>query len=155
MNSPKQEASVIEIRDAALDQTAIREQIAKALSTRDYLQNVAQVGPQSLYPGHTAVSLPSSTGTETLNRLLIDLAAHKPLQEHSFTSGVPLLGPLIVAFRRAWNSVSTRWYVLPLMHQQATLNRHLQLVINELAQQQELNTQRIAKLEARLQKEER
>jgi len=152
MKSPAQESSVIEIRDSALDQTAIRKQIAEAIASRNYSQDVAQVGPEALHPDHTAVPLSSS---ETLNRLMIDLMAQKPLHERPFASSTPLIGPLIVAFRRAWNSVSTRWYVLPIMQQQAELNRQLLLVINEMAQQQELDTRRIAELEARLQKEEK
>ena len=48
-------------------------------------------------------------------------SAHKSLVEKSrvverpFTSNVPLAGPFIARFREAWNSVSTKWYVRPLL----------------------------------------
>ncbi len=44
------------------------------------------------------------------------------LREHRFHSDVPLVGPLIARFREAWNDVSTRWYVRPLIEQQNALN---------------------------------
>lgn len=46
-----------------------------------------------------------------------------------FHSGVPILGTLIVWFRNIWNSVSTRWYLAPLIAQQSEFNH---LVVQEL-----------------------
>ncbi|WP_420645712.1 hypothetical protein [Candidatus Leptofilum sp.] len=152
MRSPEEAAALIDIQDATIDQSAIQQRLAEALATRSRWQNVAEIGPDSLRPGKTAVHLAS---TETLNRLMIDLMAQEPLHERPFTSNVPLFGPLIVAFRNAWNSVSTRWYVLPIMQQQIQINKQMQLVINELTQRQELDARRIAQLEARLNKEEK
>ena len=147
MKSPEQQSSVIEIRDSALDQAAIRKQIAAEIASRDYFQDVAEVGPEMLHPGKRLVSFSS---TDSLNRLMIDLMARKPLHEHPFSSNVPLIGPFIVAFRRAWNWLSTRWYVLPIMQQQAELNRQMMLVLNELVQRHELDARRITELETHL-----
>ena len=44
------------------------------------------------------------------------------LAEQPFTSGVPILGRFIAAFRAGWNNVSTRWYVRPMAHQQTLFN---------------------------------
>jgi hypothetical protein len=44
------------------------------------------------------------------------------LEERPFRSRVPLVGPLIAAFRAAWNNVSTRWYVRPMADQQTLFN---------------------------------
>ena len=44
------------------------------------------------------------------------------IQERPFVSHMPLIGPLIVRLREAWNRISTKWYVLPLIHQQNELN---------------------------------
>ena len=52
------------------------------------------------------------------------------LAERPFASGVPVLGPLIAAFRTAWNNVSARWYVRPLAHQQSLFNL---VTVDELA----------------------
>ncbi|WP_420629578.1 hypothetical protein [Candidatus Leptofilum sp.] len=150
MRSLEEEAARIEIQDSAIDQTAIHQRLADALAARSSWRDVAQVGPESLRPGKTAVYLAT---TETLNRLMIDLMAQEPLQERPFASNVPLLGPLIVAFRNAWNWMSTKWYVLPIIQQQAEINRKLLLTVNELAQRQELDAQRIAQLEAHLKEE--
>jgi len=152
MRTPEEEAATIHIPDPALDEAAIQARIADALATRSYPPDVAHIGPKKLRPEHTAVAQAS---TETLNRLMIDLMAQEPLHEKPFTSNVPIFGPLIVAFRTAWNSLSTRWYVLPMMQQQARLNQQMLLVLNELAQRHELDTQRIAELEARLHREEK
>ena len=152
MRTPEEEAATIHIPDPALDEAAIQARIADAVATRSYLPDVAYIGPEKLRPEHTAVAQAS---TETLNRLMIDLMAQEPLHEKPFTSHVPIFGPLIAAFRTAWNSLSTRWYVLPMMQQQARLNQQMLLVLNELAQRHELDTQRIAELEARLHREEK
>jgi hypothetical protein len=57
----------------------------------------------------------ASTGMQRLRRSMT-------LQEQPFSSGVPLLGTLIVAFRTLWNSVATKWFVRPLVHQQNVFN---------------------------------
>ena len=46
------------------------------------------------------------------------------LSEQPFVSRAPIIGPAIAAFRAAWNSVSTRWYVRPLAHQQTLFNQN-------------------------------
>lgn len=51
------------------------------------------------------------------------LRAMAELQERPFTSGVPVIGGLIAWFRSVWNSVSTKWYVRPLVDQQTRFNR--------------------------------
>ena len=50
------------------------------------------------------------------------LEALQTLQEHTFRSDAPLIGPLIAWFRDVWNSISTKWYVRPVMHQQSQFN---------------------------------
>lgn len=45
------------------------------------------------------------------------------VQERPFQSDTPLIGPLIVWLRESWNSVSTKWYVRPLIQQQNEFNR--------------------------------
>jgi hypothetical protein len=148
MRTPEEEAATIQILDPAVDTTLVHARLARALATRQYLQNVSQIGPQKLQ--ETVKDIPFSS-TENLNRLMIDLLAKEPLHEKPFTSTVPVLGPAIVAIRTVWNWISTRWYVLPIMHQQIQINQQMLIVLNELAQRQEVDAQRIAELEARLQ----
>lgn len=40
------------------------------------------------------------------------------LREHTFRSRVPL----VAALRRFWNNIATRWYLLPVFHQQTRVN---------------------------------
>jgi GT2 family glycosyltransferase len=42
-----------------------------------------------------------------------------------FTSRAPIVGPLIVAFRTFVNNLATRWYVQPLLDQQAAFNANV------------------------------
>jgi O-antigen biosynthesis protein len=53
------------------------------------------------------------------------------VQEHTFVSTIPLVGPLIAGFRRLWNSISTKWSIRAILQQQNQVNRllveHLEL----------------------------
>jgi len=54
------------------------------------------------------------------------------LQEHRFRSSIPLIGPLIARLRAGWNSVSTKWYLRPVLQQQNEFN---ELVVAAIAAQ--------------------
>ncbi len=53
------------------------------------------------------------------------------VQEQPFVSGAPGLGPLIVALRNAWNWMSTKWYVRPLVAQQNEFNTQVVTALRE------------------------
>jgi hypothetical protein len=55
---------------------------------------------------------------------LAEMRAQAVLQEHRFSSTKPIIGPLIIGFRRLWVSIATRWYLLPVFQQQSTVNVH-------------------------------
>ena len=44
------------------------------------------------------------------------------VHENPFTSSVPILGGLIIRLRYAWNWMSTKWWVLPMLTQQNRFN---------------------------------
>lgn len=52
--------------------------------------------------------------------------------ERPFTSNMPVIGAVIVYFRRLWNNLSTTWYVRPLLQQQNEFNHLLTQYVNEL-----------------------
>ncbi len=54
------------------------------------------------------------------------------IKEQPFRSPTRGLGPFIVAFRTIWNSLSTKWYVRPLLQQQNELNRLLAARLHDL-----------------------
>jgi hypothetical protein len=62
------------------------------------------------------------------------------LREQPFTSDVPLLGPLIVWFRSAWNSVAAIWVIRPIIQQQSEFNA---LVVGQIDAFEEQMTEQI------------
>lgn len=54
------------------------------------------------------------------------------LREQPFQSNVPVVGSLIAWFRSAWNSVSTKWYVRPMLAQQSEYNRRVIDLLSEM-----------------------
>jgi septal ring factor EnvC (AmiA/AmiB activator) len=61
--------------------------------------------------------------------LTAKLEVKQTIREQPFRSDKPIIGRFIAWFRAAWNSVSTRWYVLPLLQQQNEFNA---LVVSHL-----------------------
>lgn len=57
--------------------------------------------------------------------LIAGLEAAQMVRGQPFRSDVPGVGWLIAWFRSAWNSISTKWYVLPLLQQQNEFNAAL------------------------------
>jgi GT2 family glycosyltransferase len=53
---------------------------------------------------------------------LDELERQTQVQERPFVPHAPLLGPLMARFREAWNRISTKWYVRPLLAQQNDFN---------------------------------
>ncbi len=56
------------------------------------------------------------------------------VSERLFASNTPIIGPLLVRFREAWNNVATKWYVRSLLQQQNSFN---QLVVSQLHEHDE------------------
>lgn len=141
---------VIEIRDPEIDQASIRERIAERIAQRQasgaYDPDLAERGPESLRRSVAQAALDFTD----LDDDLIDLTASASLHEPKFTSSLPVLGRLIVAVRRAWNWMSTRWYVLPLIGQQSAINQQVASVISQLTHRQALHDQRLDELRARV-----
>jgi septal ring factor EnvC (AmiA/AmiB activator) len=73
-----------------------------------------------------------STRIERLYQQLSELHARASVQERPFTSDTPVIGRLLVRLREAWNSISTRWYVRPMLHQQNLFNQQVIQAYQEL-----------------------
>jgi GT2 family glycosyltransferase/polyhydroxyalkanoate synthesis regulator phasin len=67
-------------------------------------------------------------------RLWQDLLKEWQVHEQPFRSTVPFVGKGIAAFREAWNNVSTRWYVLPLLQQQNAFNHTVLRLMQQMQQ---------------------
>ncbi|MBI2939415.1 MAG: glycosyltransferase [Chloroflexi bacterium] len=131
------EGELAALREAYADNLAVLEDRA------DFIANPANVAPlptsrckvetlrvlegsveEILAAGKSQVA-PSRDG-------LAALGLRCRLVEPPFVSGAPLVGPLIVRFRRVWNWMATKWYVRPLIQQQSEFNA---LVVEALREQ--------------------
>jgi hypothetical protein len=81
---------------------------------------------------------------------LDELQANWQVQERPFVSHVPVVGPLIVGLREMWNSVSTKWYVRPLLHQQNRVNQLVLVLLDRLYRQSVEHGQRLTEYDERL-----
>ena len=75
--------------------------------------------------------------------LIAGLAAAQTVRGQPFRSDVPVVGRLIAWFRSVWNSISTKWYVLPLLQQQNEFNATLVNVIRAAQRATELRFERM------------
>jgi hypothetical protein len=87
----------------------------------------------------------NSSSDEVQIRPLDHLSSRSVLTPQPFTSSIPLLGRVVVWFRSTWNSVSTRWYLAPLLQQQSEFN---QTVVHELHVLNNLNNELNNELQA-------
>lgn len=53
------------------------------------------------------------------------------LQEQSFPSSKPVIGPIIDRLRQFWNNISAGWYVHPIVWQQNEINQELADIVDE------------------------
>jgi cellulose synthase/poly-beta-1,6-N-acetylglucosamine synthase-like glycosyltransferase len=101
-----------------------------------------------------------------LDHALDDLDKRRRLHERPFTSRAPLVGGLVARLRGAFNSIATRWYVLPIMEQQSAFNAGVVQTLRALARQadaqesvgaasQGILTKRLQALEERLERIEK
>jgi hypothetical protein len=146
---------LFEIRDPALDGEAIIRQVEQRVAQRQldgaYGSDVTALGPASLRSGQPERAADAiSTDFPGLRESLAELIARGYLHEPGFTSRTPIAGSLIVAVRRLWNWMSTKWYVRPILWQQSDVNVRSARLISDLAQWHELDARRIGQLEVRL-----
>jgi len=92
----------------------------------------------------------SASGMTEIQRKLYQAQGKWHVREAPFVSKVPIIGPLIAAFRSAWNSVSAKWYVLRMLNQQNEYNFAVYQVLEELCGESETQLQAQAKLTSQL-----
>lgn len=108
------------------------------------IETVAQVLKtlRAVYPLH----LMGITPDQALQPVapLQEVEALTEIREQPFHSDVPILGRWIAAFRQRWNSISTEWYVRPMMRQQSAVNALFWHALTQSRQQQHDLQQRTA-----------
>lgn len=137
---------VIEIRDPEVDVDAlmakVRDNVARRRAEGAYSEDLDAIAmevradllaPETIAPGVAGDG-------RALAVTLTELNAHWMVREVPFTSHVPVFGPVIVAVRTAWNWMSTKWYVQPILHQLVGFNALVVRALNEsIAAQQALS----------------
>jgi hypothetical protein len=148
--------SILLIRDAGLDQSAILDRVHQAMERRQacggYGPDVTQLGPPTLRSRAVEGDALDEAYTYLLRiqSVLDDLATKSRLREPDFRSAVPWVGWLIVAVRRFWNWMSAKWYVRGWMDQQAAFNARTVDAVEDLLRIQRSNEERIHQLELEL-----
>jgi len=74
---------------------------------------------------HTSAAAPH------LDELLATARQQANITPRPFRSHAPLISPLIVWFRNAWNQVAAKWFVLPMVEQQNAYNSTLLQALEE------------------------
>lgn len=81
-------------------------------------------------------------GGEQFEQRLRELQDKAHIKERPFVSHLPIIGRFVAFFRETWNSVATKWYVRPMLHQQNIFNQTVTQVIREyLETQSDTNSQ--------------
>jgi hypothetical protein len=144
------EPPVIEIRDPAVDGEAIARQVRERAVGRTYGPDPADAGPERLRESHLEPRPVQGVNRVALRAGVAKFLAGGELREPDFVSQAPVIGPVIVAVRRFWNWMSTKWYLRPIIRQQTAVNLQAGYLISELVQWRELDAQRLGELEARV-----
>jgi GT2 family glycosyltransferase len=82
--------------------------------------------------------------------LRAELEKRQVLNEFEFSSNQPIIGPALAAVRRAWNEVSTKWYVRAIIQQQMAFNALVARLLDEQDIQGEASANDISLLAAEL-----
>lgn len=143
------------------------DQVAYGLQSLLDLVVRLQSGDRDLAPMVSALNAGRSLKEGAMGTLVPTVAEMTEawrIKDQPFHSRVPLVGPLIAAFRTAWNSVAAKWYVLALFRQQMNFNLLVSRAVGALAahlwdsdsatallaEQYGMLARRVAELEARL-----
>lgn len=125
---------IIIIRDPEIDVEALMRQVRANVAQRraegayqEDLDAIADDVRQQVLGALGAGSGPGAVGTS----LSAELDSRWLIREPEFTSQAPVIGPVIVAIRRGWNWMSTKWYVRGVLDQQIGFNS---LVVQELGE---------------------
>ena len=132
-------AEIIEIRDPEVDVDAlmakVRDNVARRRAEGAYSEDLDAIADEV-----RAASMAERTYTplvigegHDINVTLAGLSAHWIVREVPFASNMPVFGPVIVAVRRAWNWMSTKWYVRPILQQIVGFNALVVRALNESA----------------------
>lgn len=87
---------------------------------------------------------------EQIDQRITELQARARIQERPFVSHAPVVGRLITFIRSTWNNVATRWFVLPMVHQQNAFNQTVVQTFRELIHTQDQLSARLDEIKDHL-----
>lgn len=112
--------------ELARELSRIRERVCAQVEQRIDRRVIEELDANLLYGDRDRTLLPD------LRASLDQVGQTWQVRDQPFTSRIPLIGRLIVLFRELWNRVSTKWYVLPILHQQVTFNQAVYRCLGQL-----------------------
>ncbi len=86
----------------------------------------------------------------TLESLVEDTSRHSTLKEFQFISTTPVVGPLLAAFRSAFNAIAPKWATRAVIQQQNQYNLANARVLRELLSLNRVLLTRVYELENRI-----
>ena len=98
---------------------------------RRELEQLRSENPAAPQHPEAAAETPPDGGTQ-LGQSVKELRERWEIKPQPFRSHTPIVGPLIVLFRRLWNNVSTRWYVDPILQQQVEFNGSVMRALQQM-----------------------
>jgi hypothetical protein len=147
-------ADIIEIRDPQIDVDAlmarIRENVARRRREGAYTEDLDVIA-EEVFAGAMAGQVTSFIAGGDVHNLaasMAELNARWMVREVPFASNVPVFGPLIVVVRNAWNWMSTKWYVRPILHQLVGFNALVVRALNDSVAIQQGLTEEVRQLRA-------
>ncbi len=135
-----------ELLDVSLNETDVLAGVLLTLRTAVPLRP-ARIGTKPTATSEESAVAPVQEQVQA--EILRELHQRWAIQEQPFRSNVPIFGPLIAAFRRQWNRVSTEWYVRPMVQQQSGINASVVTMLDHLVRrlnQQEYNRRRLGEV---------
>jgi len=142
---------IIEIRDPDIDveevMARVRANVARRRAEGAYQEDLDAIAREVRDEVLATAAAEDRADRRSLVLTLAELDARWQLRERPFVSGLPVLGRLIVAARSAWNWMSTKWYVRPLIQQQSEFNGHAVRTLRELVAEQQALADRVQNLE--------
>jgi hypothetical protein len=146
-------SDIIIIRDPEIDVEALMQQVRANVAQRRaagaYQEDLDAIAEEVRAQVLSSQLAPARGGdSHGASPLLAELEGRWLVREPQFSSKAPVLGPLIVAVRRSWNWVSTKWYVRGILDQQVGFNALVVQALTEMHRaNQSLETQ-MAELQA-------
>jgi hypothetical protein len=145
-------ADIIIIRDPEIDVEALMQQVRANVAQRraagayqEDLDALADEVREQVLGSQVAAA---GAAQDDDFPLLGELRSRWLIREPEFKSNAPVVGPLIVALRRGWNWMSTKWYVRGILDQQIGYNALNIEALDELRRAHKALAGQVAELQA-------